>query len=316
MGRNPARSSVLRPPRLEVRDLRMLAAIAAEGSLTGAGVRLHLTQPALSRHLAALERRVGQPLFLRTGPRMVPTPTGELLLRHGREVLERVDEAEAALRAADNAAPRVIRVGTQCFTGYQWLPAVSRRFAARFPGVEVEIAFEATKRPFELLRQGKVDVALLTEHRPVRGFAVSRLFTDELVAVVAPGHPWAARSFVEPEAFAEIRLLMLSSPAESTVMRSFLTPAGVQPRYLADVQLVGALAALAEAGFGVGVLPGWTIASEVRAGRLVSLRLGRRGLQRVWSAAVARERCREAWVADFVAAVVTDLAANAVRPAG
>jgi LysR family transcriptional regulator, regulator for metE and metH len=295
--------------RLEIRDLRLLTAVAAEGSLTGAGRRLNVTQPALSRHLATLESRVGAPLFHRTGARMVPAAAGELLLRHAHEVLDRLAVAEADLAALRETVPQVVRVGTECYTGFHWLPAVSRRFSARRPGVEVEIAFEASRRPLELLKDGRIDVAILTEHRTVPDVAVFRLFNDELVAVVPPGHAWTDRAFVEPEAFEDVRLLLLAPPEESTVISKFLEPAGVEPKQIADVQLVGALAALVEAEFGVGVLPAWTIGPEVRSGRLVAVRLGRKGLQRTWAAAVAKSRARERWVRDFVSALATEAAA-------
>ncbi len=292
--------------RLEIRDLRLLVAVSAEGSLTGAGRRLNVTQPALSRHLATLESRVGAPLFHRTGVRMVPTAAGELLLRHAREVLDRLAAAEADLAVFREAVPQVVRVGTECYTGFHWLPAVSRRFSARRPGFEVEIAFEASRRPLELLKDGRIDVAILTEHRTVPDVAVSRLFTDELVAVVPPGHPWTGLPFVRPDGFADVRLLLLAPAEESTVVTRFLEPAGVTPRQIADVQLVGAMAALVEAEFGVGVLPAWTIGPEVRSGRLAAVRLGRKGLQRTWAAAVTKARARERWVREFVTALATE----------
>ena len=64
------------------------------------------------------------------------------------------------------------------------------------------------------------------------------------------------------------------------VMRTFVRPARVKLRNVADVQLIGAMAALAENGYGVGMIPNWIIAPEIRSGRLVPLRLGRNGLRR------------------------------------
>src|SRR5262249_49717447 len=140
------------PVGLEVRDLRMVAAVAAEGSLTQAGARLNVTQPALSRHLAMLERRVGSALFMHTGPRMQPTAAGELLLRHARDLLERVAATECELREFQHAPRRTLRIGTGCYTGYHWLPGVLSRYSARHPEVEVEIAFEAAGDPVRRLR--------------------------------------------------------------------------------------------------------------------------------------------------------------------
>ena len=302
--------------RLEIRDLRMVTAVASEGSLTQAGAVLYVSQPALSRHLRQLETRLGAQLFVRTGTRMVPTATGELLLRHAAGVLEQVEAAEQAIQSSGVREKRVIRVGTECYTGYHWLPGVSNRFGHAHPDVEIEIAFDAAGDPLPMLRKGLIDVALLTEYRQPRGIEVSKLFTDELVAAVSPRHAWASRPYLMPRDFATVRLLLLSSPESSFFMNTVLKPAGITPMQVADVQLVGAMAALIEADFGVGVLPSWTIATEVRAGRLVPLRLNRNGTFRTWLAAVRNAQRRDRSIQDFILALSTGVPASGFRATG
>jgi LysR family transcriptional regulator for metE and metH len=290
-------------------------AVAAEGSLTQAGKRLNLTQPALSRHLHTLEERMGAALFSRTGARMQPTAAGDLLIRQARDVLERVAAIEADLHALHETPRRLLRVGTECYTGYHWLPHVINRYTARHADIEVEIAFEAGRKPMKMLRAGAIDVALLSDGAPRSGFSVTKLFTDEYVAVVAPGHPLARRAFIEPRDLVGLRVLLMSPPESSMVMQRFVKPAGVKPRSVNDVQLVGAIAALAEAEFGVGMVPSWTIAPEVRSGRLVPLRLGRNGLKRLWTAAVSPAQAREQWIRDFVHSIATSVPALSLQPA-
>lgn len=292
-------------PRLEIRDLRLVIAIAEEGSLTLAGTRLNVTQPALSRHLKLLEGRLGTPLFARTGARLRLLPAGERLLRHAREVIDRVAHAERDVRESEHTAREVLRVGTECHTAYHWLPSILGRYGALHPRVDVEIAFEVARQPLKPLLAGALDVALLSEGYVGRGLAITRLFTDEFVAVVAPGHPWAGRAYVMPEDFSTARVLLLVPPRDSTVVRQFLEPAGVRPRQMVDVQLIGALSSLVAAQLGVGVLASWTIAPELRAGRLVAVRLGKEGLKRLWVAAVQRPRFKERAVQDFVRLLAT-----------
>jgi LysR family transcriptional regulator for metE and metH len=303
------------PPRLEVRDMRLVTAVAGEGSLTQAGVRLNVTQPALSRHLAELERRIGTTLFTRTGVRMQATAAGELLLRHAHELLDRVAATEAELRDLQHEPRRTLRIGTDCYTGYHWLPGVVSRYGARHPQIEVEIVFDAAGDPVRRLRGGTVDVALVTDGGNYRGLAVRPLFSDEYVAVVAPGHRLSKRSFIEPADLATERVLLMSDPASSNVMKQFIRPSGVKPRLVADVQLVGAVAALAESDFGVGMVPSWTIAPEVRSGRLIALRLGRSGFQRVWTAVMTKTLAREPWLQDFVQAIAADVPSLGLQPA-
>lgn len=303
------------PVGLEVRDLRMMAAVAAEGSLTQAGARLHVTQPALSRHLATLERRVGSTLFTRTGPRMQPTAAGELLLRHAADVLERVAATECALRDFQHAPRRTLRIGTSCYTGYHWMPGVLNRYTARHPEVDIEIAFEAAGDPVRRLRAGALEVALVTDGGTYRGYSVRRLFMDEYIAVVAPGHRLSNRAYIDAKDLLTERVLLMSDPATSNIVNQFIKPAGVKPKFIADVQLVGAVAALAESGFGIGMVPNWTIAPEVRSKRLVSLRLGPTGFIRAWAAVMTREQARERWLQEFVHAIAADAPSLGLQPA-
>ena len=80
---------------LEVRHLQLVKEVSAAGSLTRAGAALHLTQSALSHQLRDIESRLGTPLFLRVGKRMMLTPAGERLLRSADEVLSAIEQPAA-----------------------------------------------------------------------------------------------------------------------------------------------------------------------------------------------------------------------------
>src|SRR3954471_15535220 len=151
---------------LEVRHLRLVAAVADCGSLTRAGDRLHLTQSALSHQLRDIETRLGAALFLRLGKRLVLTPAGERLLASAREVLERLQQTEHDIRQMGRDRAGLLRLTTECYTCYHWLPPLLTRYRRRFPGVEVRIDVDATRPPLEMLLAGRIDVALVSS--PVR----------------------------------------------------------------------------------------------------------------------------------------------------
>lgn len=290
--------------RLEARDLRLVDALAATASVTRAARRLNVTQPALSKHLRALEERLGESLFNR-GDRLEPTALGTLVLGHARSVLERLDAAESALAQARETPRRVVRVGTDCYTGYHWMPEAIRSFRSRNVDTELEIAFEAGRRPLQMLRAGEIDLALVTEPPGSSAVAATALFSDEYVAVVSPTHPLAREPFLKAESLEGERVILISPPEGSTVVQNFIRPARVKPKQLADVQLIGAMAALVQGDYGIGMAPNWVIAPEVRAGRVVALRLGRAGLRRTWMAAVPRKRAADSWFKSFVTLVAS-----------
>ena len=271
---------------LEVRDLRLLGAVAEQGTLTRAGNVLFLTQSALSRQLADLEKRLGVALFQRHGRRMVLTPAGERLLESGREILSAVARAEQEARDTAGSSEAVLRFATECYTCYHWLPSTLIEYRRRFPSVEPRIVAAATRRPIPALLKGQLDVAIVSDRIRDRRISLTPLFADELAAVVSSDHPWASRAFVTAADFADQEVLLYNLPrSESTLFREVLDPAGVVPRRVSRIELTEAILELVRAGLGVTMLARWAVAPYVRSGELAAVRITRKGLHRQWSAA-------------------------------
>src|SRR5919202_6667526 len=132
---------------LEVRHLQLVSSVADVGSLTRASERLHLTQSALSHQLRDIESRLGTALFLRVGKRLVLTPAGERLLASAKQVLDGLERTELEIRQMGRDRAGVLRLTTECYTCYHWLPRVLTDYRRRFPAVEVRIDVDATHRP-------------------------------------------------------------------------------------------------------------------------------------------------------------------------
>src|SRR5215217_7741928 len=187
---------------VEVRHLRLVTAIASRGSLTSAAELLGLTQPALSHQLRELETRLRTPLFVRTARRMVPTPAGEQLTQLAETVLAQVLGFERQVTEGEFAEARgTIRLATECYTAYHWLPAVLRAFRDRWPGVDLRIAPEHTGAPTAALREGALDMAIVHRPLPDKRIHFDPLFDDELVVVMAPDHRLARQAFLSAEDF-------------------------------------------------------------------------------------------------------------------
>ena len=109
--------------KLDIRHLKLIVAVTEEKSVTKAGERLHLTQSALSHQLRDIEERLGTPLFLRLNKRMIPTQAGERLLSSARHVLDELKHAEDEVAQMANHKRGALRISTECYTCYHWLPA-------------------------------------------------------------------------------------------------------------------------------------------------------------------------------------------------
>ena len=268
--------------KLETRHLRLVVAIADQGSLTRAGNQLHLTQSALSHQLADLEAQLGVRLFERLGKRMEPTLAGERLIARARVAIQQLREMEHEVKQVASGREAVVRLATECYTCYHWLPQVLKAFGERFPKVELQIVPSATNRPIRALLARKIDVAVVMALPRDRRIEVTPLFDDELVAVMAPTHPLASRAYLEARDFAHEHLLNYSPPEESYLYQQLLTPAGVAPRQLSLIQLTEAMVELVKAGIGICVLARWAVDPHVRAGTLRAVPLTKGGFQRRW----------------------------------
>lgn len=289
-------------PTLEVRHLSLVHEIADTGSVTRAAERLHLTQSALSHQLRDIESRLGLQLFLRLGKKMVLTPAGDRVLSSSRRVLDELRRAEHDLRMMTQDGKGVLRLCTQCNTGYHWLPPLLRTFHQKYPGVDVQIAVEATKRPMPALLEGEIDLAVVTSTVSDRRLVSSPLFEDELVAVVSPEHRFAGRAFVAPEDFASEHLIIYSADrSDSYTFGRILTPAGVEPARVSQVPLTEAILELVKAGMGVSVMARWAIDPALRSGAARAVRITRRGVFRSWTAVTLKDRPEPKWQREFIA---------------
>src|SRR4051794_11851196 len=176
------------PPRrtsmdLDVKHLRLVAGIADCGSMTRAASQLRLTQSALSHQLREIEARFDTPFFLRVGRRMVLTAAGRRVLESARRILDDLGRTEEDIRRIAGDSAGVIRVCTECNTGYGWLPRLLGAFARKHPRVTVNIVAEATERPVEALLDGRIDLAILTSEAVDRRLRLRPLFMDEMVAI-------------------------------------------------------------------------------------------------------------------------------------
>lgn len=281
--------------KLEVRHLQLVDAITASGSVTRAAERLNVTQSALSHQLREIEDRLGTPLFLRVNRRLALAPAGERLLASARRVLDDLRLAEEDIERLATDQDGIVRLATECYTCYHWLPPLLKQFRKKFPRVEVEIAAEATRRTVDALLERKIDLALLYNTRADRRLRLVPVFEDEMIVITATDHPLAEKTCVVPADFAGENVILHSAPEESFFAEQ-LHAARVRPRRFSQVVLTEAIIEMVRAGLGVSAMPRWMVA---HAG-LPMLRFTKRGLPRKWSAATLRTAETAAPVAELI----------------
>ena len=271
---------------LETRQLLIFKTIVEVGSFTRAGVRLGLSQSAISQHVRALEEAAGLPLLVRLGKSARPTPAGEVLLQYARHVLGKIEEAERALVDAGEGRAGVLRIGAGGAACQHLLPAVLREFRSRFPKVDLHIRSGHTELTLGRLLAGDIDLGLVTLPLRAPQVRVTEIGRDELVMIVPPDDPWAAKRRVAAAELAGKPLVLYERQSQATdlIMRTLLAE-GVFPRVTMEIDHLEAVKEMVRAGFGLAIVPEWAVRREIATGALGTVSLGKTGLWRTWGLA-------------------------------
>jgi LysR family transcriptional regulator for metE and metH len=290
---------------MDLRHLKLVQEVAREGTLTGATKRLFLTQSALSHQLAELERQAGTPVFARVAKRMVLTEAGRRILEVAGKTLSEIEQLDSDLRGIARGELGHIRLTTKCNTAYHWLPSVLPTFRRSHPGVEFTIMPGCSHNAMASVIDGDVDIALTYEAPDLELVNAEPLFQDEQVLIVAPDHPLAGKKHVNAADFAGLDLLLYTNePYSSIIFTRVLNPAVVIPRRVSEVPITEGIVALVSAGVGSAVVTRWSVAPDIRAGRVVPVRITEVGLRRQWNALTLKQRAKPQYLVDFIALLV------------
>ncbi len=230
---------------------------AEEGHVGRAAVRLHVTQPTLSRQIAALERSLGVPLFDRTGRALALTPAGEVFLTGARDLVRRAGDLAAATRGAHRGELGVLRIGFVQSATFEALPGLVGAFRRAWPAVRVEVTAMTTLRQVDALLDDRLDAGLLRPPVNAPDLLLRTRSHDRLCAALPGGHPLAARPRVSLADLAGESFVLYeraSGPGVHDAIVGHCLAAGFRPRIVQEAVDVQTIVALVAAGLGVSLL--------------------------------------------------------------
>lgn len=284
-----------------IKDLELVRFIVEDGSLTSAAHRMHVSQPAASQRLSNLQDRVGSELFVRVNGVMVPNKVGRRLASAASRIGAELSSAAVDIQRMLDQRDSRLRVTTQCYTCYRWLPFVISELRAKYPDLHIDVVPESTDSPYDGLIHDKVDIAVVSNPQRDSALQTYPLFEDELYAVMSDVNPLAARSFVTPANLAR-QTMVLYTGKKHAILEEILHPAGVSPARVIQVRITEAIVELARSGQGIAVLSGWAFDDLDNTAGLVAVRITRGGFKRRWLA-VANPQCDKEYLASFVQCV-------------
>lgn len=291
---------------METRHLRLIKILAEEGGITKSLDKLFLTQSAVSHQLKDLEERLGTKIFIRSKnhrgkDQWKLTEEGEVLYQTAVKVLDEIDRAMTNIQELKYGHQGTIRLITECYTVYHWLPSFIRKMNVLYPKLDIRINMEATHKPLPKLLENELDIAITANPIDDKRLKFLDLFRDEVFAVVSSSHAWAAKKYVEPEDFADEKLLIHSYPLESvSVYEHFLKPANQTPREITAVPLTEATLELVKAQMGVTCMPMWALKPFVASDELKLIKIGKKGLIRTHYAAIRYADKSKKYLLDFI----------------
>jgi DNA-binding transcriptional LysR family regulator len=258
---------------MNLRQIRTFVAVADAGGLARAQARLHLSQPAASRQLQALEDELGAQLFNRLGRSMQLTSEGDDLLRLCRRLLQDADAIGERARALKKGVTGILRVGATPQVIETMLASFLVGYRQRHPGVEVQLVEDGGNNLPARLERGDILLALMAvddarfEHRLLSPVCS--------LAVVAKTHKLARRRTLEVAELADEPLLLLRGGfASRDWFEAACHVAHVRPRVLLETAAPHAAIALAGSGYGIAVVPSTVAIPRGRVGVVALVQRG------------------------------------------
>lgn len=243
---------------VDSRHLRYFVAVANALSFRRAAEELHIAQPALTRHIKALEETLGVRLFNRDKHHVELTPAGTAALERANIVLQNVGTFVCDTRLAEKGELGRLRVGFVSHSAYEYVPRIVRAYRALHPRVNIELhKFLATEQ-YDVLLQRKIDVAILRPLYDDPRVMSSILVRPAFYAALPSDHPLASESSIRLSDLSEEAFVTLPSSAGAsfhTQVLDFCHAAGFLPKVIHEAADVQAVIGTVGSGMGVAIVP-------------------------------------------------------------
>ncbi|AKH19998.1 LysR family transcriptional regulator [Sedimenticola thiotaurini] len=182
---------------MDINALKAFLAVAESTSFSLAAEQLHLTQPAVSKRVAALEDELNVRLFDRISRKISLTEAGRQLLPRARKIIYDLEDISRSISNLNGEISGKLTMGTSHHIGLRRLPPALKRYSRRFPEVQLDIRFMDSETACSAVLQGDLELAIVTlPTEPISNLTTQPIWDDPLLFVVSTEHPLAARQQV------------------------------------------------------------------------------------------------------------------------
>lgn len=262
---------------MEDHKLKVFCTVADTKSFSKASEIIHLTQPAVSLQIQALEELYETKLFDRSSSTVALTPAGEILYKYAKEILALYSAAEKNIGELTGLVKGSISVGASTTIGNHLLPTVIADFRKTHPKIKIHLSVGNTKRIVEFLNSGNIDIGLVEGDVARQKLIVEKLISDELVVIVPPLHPWAKKKEISIyDVTKEPFVLREEGSGTRQILEKYLNKHGISTHDMKASMMLGSTEAIKEAvesGIGISIVSRWAARKENKYGSLKLLSL-------------------------------------------
>jgi LysR family transcriptional regulator, regulator for metE and metH len=285
---------------LELRHLKTLVALAETGNLSKAAKRVHLSQPAVSHQVRAVEDHYGIDLFERKSDPLRLTAAGARFVELAYQVTRCVQDGERDLARIAQGQAGQLRIAVECHSCFDWLMPAMDAFREHWPQVELDLVSGFHPDPIGLLGENRADLVIVSHMAKRPDVVFHPLFAYEVLTLLSRHHPLARKPYVTARDFKSETLVTYPIPDDRLdLVRDVLLPARVNPARR-TTQLTVAILQLVASGRGVAALPGWAVQPYLDRDYVVSKRVGKTGLQSRLYAATTVGTSELAYMEEFI----------------
>ena len=256
-------------------QLRIIKAIASEGSFKKAADSLYISQPAVSLQVHNLEKQLNVLIFDRGNRKASFTEEGEMLLRYGNRILSLCDETCRAIDDLHNLQGGTLIVGASQTTGTYLMPRLIGLFRQKYPQVAVQLQVHSTRRIAWSVANGHINLAIIGGEVPIElknMLQVTSYAEDELALILPKSHPFSMLRSIQKEDLYRLRFIALDR--QSTIRKvidKVLNQNGIDStRFKIEMELnsVEAIKNAVQSGLGAAFVSVSAIAKELELGVL------------------------------------------------
>ncbi|MDI6729250.1 MAG: selenium metabolism-associated LysR family transcriptional regulator [Thermodesulfovibrionales bacterium] len=257
---------------MEDHKLKVFCTVAETKSFSKTSEIIHLTQPAVSLQIQALEEIYETKLFDRSSSFINLTPAGEILYKYSKDILNLYAEAEKEIGKITGLIKGSITIGASTTIGNYVLPTVIADFKKTHPKIKINAFIGNTKRIVDLLNSGGVDIGLVEGETSKHKMKTEPIIADELAFIIPPFHPWAKKKVVSIlEVTKEPFILREEGSGTRQMIEKYLSSHGINTGDMRIALVLGSTESIKEAvesGMGISIVSKWAARKEVKYGSL------------------------------------------------